>query len=55
MVFIEADSSERSKSFSEKEEGKNNVQLNNVEAEQGNTKLKEVSAILSLKSLAKTC
>lgn len=30
-----------SKSFSEEEKGKNNVQLNNFEAEQGNAKLKE--------------
>ena len=38
---METDRREGSKSFSEEEEGKNNVQLNNFEAEQGNTKPKE--------------
>jgi len=53
LAIVETGRRKGSENFTAKEEGKNNVKLNNFEDEQGNTKLKEKSAILSLKSLAK--
>lgn len=51
---MKTDGREESKSFSEEEVGKNNVQLNSFEAEQRKAGIKEIPAILGLKSITRT-